>query len=127
MKSDETYVQIFTCHFDPFWIICSRKVFSEIIFIIFFQTSPSPVLSGANDPNLCFVLFHYFFNVHCSNFCFYTFLLVFGTYTKSFMSLRSFGAEKSLVKVDHVLGGVHPNRNSAVAATLLCFATQYLE
>merc|ERR1712129_419384 len=82
VKSDETYVQIFICHFDPFWIICSRKVFCEIIVIIFFQTSPSPVLSGANDPNLCFVLFHYFFNLHCSNFCFYEFLLVFGTYTK---------------------------------------------
>ena len=30
------------------------------------------------------------------------------------MSLQWFGAEKSLVKVDHVLGGVHPNRNSAM-------------
>ena len=65
MKSDETYVQIVKCHFDPFSAIWSRKVFSKIILIIYFQTSSRLVLSGSNDRNLIFVLFLHYFNVHC--------------------------------------------------------------
>ena len=34
VKSDETYVQIFKCHFDPFFMKWSNKLFSKIGFWI---------------------------------------------------------------------------------------------
>ena len=68
-KSNDTDVQIFKNHFDPFWTICSRKVFCKIIFIIFFQTSSRLVLSGSNDRNYFFVLFLQYFNVQCFKKC----------------------------------------------------------
>ena len=39
MKSAETSVQIFKCHFDPFSIKWSKNLFCEIIFIFNIQTS----------------------------------------------------------------------------------------
>ena len=45
---------------------------------------------------------------------FHSFLLLLGSYTKSFMSVRWFGAEKWFVKLEQVLEGVHPKCLSAL-------------
>ena len=45
---------------------------------------------------------------------FHLFLLVFGSYTKNFMSVRWFGAEKWFFKLEQVLGGVPPECNCAM-------------
>ena len=126
VKSDKTYVQIFKCHFDPFSIKWSKNIFCEIIFIFYFQTSPRSVFIGSDNRNWVFIIFSTFCNVHCSNFFLKKSKLFLGNHSKRFMFLQWLGAEQSLVKVDQVLRGVHPNRNSAMNARMDHCSSQML-
>ena len=47
------------------------------------------------------------------------FLLVFRSYTKNFMSVQWFGAEKLFFELEQVLGGVHPECNCE------CYISQF--
>ena len=60
VKSDNTNVQIFKYNFYPFWIVCSKNMFTNLFFIDFCDFV-SPVLSGANDPKWCFMYVLQFF------------------------------------------------------------------
>ena len=100
--------------FSLFCNIWYKNVFSDknlIIFFGFFETN----LICLPFYKLTFFYFYPYFKewkkIEKNSTCSYYFL---GPTQKSFMSLRWFGSEKSLVKVDQVQGGVHPGRLSAV-------------
>ena len=100
--------------FSLFCNIWYKNVFSDknlIIFFGFFETN----LICLPFYKLTFFYFYPYFKewkkIEKISTCSYYFL---GPTQKSFMSLRWFGSEKSLVKVDQVQGGVHPRPVQAI-------------